>query len=149
MLISDTIERYLDDAATGSTFTGWSGSCASAGTNSSCTVTAIGVTNVGATFFTPPAGGGGGGGGSTTTQYTLQVGRSNPGTVTGTPAGDKTIDCGSTCSAKFNAGTAVTLTATPPAGKTFASWGGACSGTALTCTVTVNSNLSVQANFNK
>ena len=43
----------------------------------------------------------------------------------------------------------MTLTATPPAGKQFVSWGGACAGTANTCTVTVNANLSVQANFSK
>jgi hypothetical protein len=31
----------------------------------------------------------------------------------------------------------------------FVSWGGACSGTSPTCNLTVNSNLSVQANFSK
>ncbi len=125
----------------GSTFLGWTGACA--GTQGSCTVTANGIVNVGATFSAPS-----GGGGATT--FTLSVGRSNTGTVTATPAGtDRALNCGNAYSAKFNSGTAVTLTATPPAGKTFASWGGACSGTALTCTVTVNSSTLVQANFNK
>jgi len=136
-------------------FSGWSGACS--GTQLNCVVTINDAMNVTATFAAPPAGGGGGGGGGGgagggggTTQFTVSVGRSNPGTVTATPAGtDRTLDCGNACSAKFNAGTAVTLTATPPAGKTFASWGGACSGTTPTCSVTVNSNLSVQANFNK
>ena len=52
--------------------------------------------------------------------------RSNTGTVTSDIAG---INCGSTCSAKYNAGTVVTLTATPAAGKTFLGWSNACSGT--------------------
>jgi uncharacterized repeat protein (TIGR02543 family) len=43
----------------------------------------------------------------------------------------------------------VILTATPPAGKQFVSWSGACFGTVNTCTVTVNANLSAQANFSK
>ena len=85
-------------------------------------------------------------------QYTLSIGRSNPGTVTGTPAGnDRAIDCGGNCSAKFTDGTVVTLTAVPPAGKTFANWSGACAaaGTATTCTLPISGNLSVQAVFNK
>ncbi len=137
----------------GSTFLGWTGACI--GTAGSCTVTANGPVNVGATFSTPTAGGGGGGGGGGgttggTTQFTLSVGRSNPGTVIATPNGvDRALNCGNACSAKFNSGTAVALTATPPAGKQFVSWGGACSGTVNTCTVSVNANLSVQANFSK
>jgi hypothetical protein len=57
------------------------------------------------------------------------------------------IKCGGSCSAKFLQGTAVTLTPTPAAGLKFVNWGGACSGTAQSCTVTINSNTSVQANF--
>ncbi len=138
----------------GSTFLGWTGACI--GTAGSCTVTANGGVNIGATFSIPAAGGGGGGGGGGvvvgggTAQFTLSVGRSNTGTVTATPNGaDRALNCGSACSAKFNSGTAVTLTATPPAGKQFVSWGGACAGTASTCTISVNANLSVQANFSK
>jgi hypothetical protein len=117
----------------GLVFTGWSGACS--GTQLTCTVTVKGATQVGATFLP---------------QFTLSAGRSNPGTVSGTPAGnDRSIDCGGNCSAKFTQGTTVTLTATPPAGKTFASWGGACSGTAPTCSVTIAKDTSVQANFNK
>lgn len=131
-------------AGSGSVFTGWTGACA--GTQSSCTVTANGQVNVGAAFAAIPGGGGGGGGGS---KFTLSVGRSNAGTVIATPAGDRTLNCGSTCSAKYNANTAVTLTATAPAGKQFVNWGGACAGTANTCTVTMTGSLSVQANFSK
>lgn len=134
-----------------STFGGWSGACA--GTQSTCTVTINGQVNVGATFALVPRSGGGGGstggGGGTSTQYSLQVGRSNPGTVTATPTGDKAINCGKDCSAKYAAGTSVTLTAVPPAGAAFVGWGGACSGTDPQCVLTMNGAKSVQANFSK
>lgn len=117
----------------GTVFTGWSGACG--GTQLSCTAVISGQTNVTATFKS---------------QYTLSIGRSNPGTVTGTPAGnDRVLDCGGNCSAKFTDGTAVTLIATPPAGKTFVNWGGACSGTAPACTLTIIGDTSVQAVFGK
>ncbi|MSX03178.1 MAG: hypothetical protein F2813_08480 [Actinobacteria bacterium] len=68
---------------------------------------------------------------------------SGPGTVTSTPAG---IDCGSTCSAEFGAGSEVMLTATAASGSTFSGWSGACTGTA-TCTVTVSEAATVTAAF--
>ncbi len=71
----------------------------------------------------------------------------NTGTVTATPAGDRAISCGTACSAHYAPGTAVTLTATPPAGKSFVGWSGACSGAASMCTVTMTSSQSVQATF--
>jgi Divergent InlB B-repeat domain len=131
----------------GNVFSGWSGACA--GTQTTCTVAANGIVRVGATFTVQSSGGGGGGGGTSTT-YTLSIIRDNPGTVTGTPAGvDTTINCGSVCAAKFTSGTAVTLTATPPAGKRFEKWNGDCSGTATTCRVTINKTTSVKAIFSK
>jgi len=51
-----------------------------------------------------------------------------------------------TCSAIYNAGTTVNLTATPVQPTTFGGWGGACSGTAG-CSVLMNSNQSVTASF--
>jgi PASTA domain-containing protein/List-Bact-rpt repeat protein len=49
------------------------------------------------------------------------------GTVSSTPTG---IDCGSTCSATFDAGTSLTLRATPTRGSRFGAWSGAgCYGT--------------------
>jgi List-Bact-rpt repeat protein len=134
----------------GTSFLGWSGACT--GISLTCTVVLKAESAVTATFSTVAGGGGGGGGGggAGTPSYKLSIGRSNAGTVTGTPAGiDATLNCGSTCSAKFAQGAIVTLTATPPVGKTFASWGGACSGTAPTCSLNMIQDTSVQANFNK
>jgi Divergent InlB B-repeat domain len=66
------------------------------------------------------------------------------GSITSSPLG---ISCGATCSAAFNTGTLVTLTATPDATSTFSGWSGAgCSGTG-TCQVTMNQAESVTARF--
>jgi hypothetical protein len=46
-------------------------------------------------------------------------------------------------------GTVVTLTANPVTGARFIGWGGACSGTALTCTVAMSAARSVTATFKK
>lgn len=82
--------------------------------------------------------------------FTLTVSRtgSDPskGTVTSSPAG---INCGTTCSASFGPGTVVTLTARAIANRVFAGWGGACSGTAPTCTVTMDAGKTVSASFNR
>jgi len=154
-------------ANSGSAFTGWSGACA--GTDPGCTVSLDAESSVTASFASVVAGGGGGGGGAGggggggggaagggggavagVTTYTLQVGRSNTGTVTATPDGvDHALDCGSACSAKYASGTAVTLVATPPAGKAFVGWSGACTGAAPQCTVTMTANLSTTAAFSK
>ena len=52
-----------------------------------------------------------------------RVGTGN-GTVTSAPAG---IDCGATCSAPYDHGTEVTLSATPAVGSHFVAWTGDCS----------------------
>jgi len=115
----------------GAIFAGWSGACA--GTQLACITTLNSDATVTATFL--PA-------------YTLSVSRSGKGVVTSNPEG---IGCGvksgGSCSGKFAQGTPVTLTATPDPGSTWAGWGGACSGTALTCTLTISGSTSVQANF--
>lgn len=69
--------------------------------------------------------------------------KAGSGTVSSSPAG---IDCGSTCSASYAGGTPVSLTAPPSAGYAFTSWSGACTGSQA-CSVTMNSNQSVTANF--
>jgi Divergent InlB B-repeat domain len=69
---------------------------------------------------------------------------SGSGSVLSNPAG---INCGSTCSANFAAGTTVTLTATPAAGQLFSSWSGACAGTQPTCTLQLTQVRAAQAVF--
>jgi hypothetical protein len=80
------------------------------------------------------------------TTFTLAVSNrgSGDGTVTSSPSG---INCPDTCTSDFPSGASVTLTETPAAGSTFAGWGGACSGTASTCAVTMTQNRSVSARF--
>lgn len=73
----------------------------------------------------------------------LSVLVSGTGTVTSSPSG---INCGTTCSANFSAGTSVTLTATTIAGWQFTGWTGACTGTGQ-CTVNMASSTSVTATF--
>ncbi|MEM7824972.1 MAG: endo alpha-1,4 polygalactosaminidase [Candidatus Aenigmatarchaeota archaeon] len=80
---------------------------------------------------------------TTPVTYTLTVTKSGSGTITSSPAG---INCGSTCSANFNSGTSVTLTAVPATNYSFSGWSGACTGTG-SCTVTMNANKSVTATF--
>jgi hypothetical protein len=60
---------------------------------------------------------------------------------------DKFISCGSKCSASYNMNSSVTLVASPASGSVFTGWGGACSGTQLTCAVSVNDALNVTASF--
>ena len=84
---------------------------------------------------------------STVQNYALSVARegTGSGTVTSAPAG---INCGSTCSASYAAGTQVTLTAQAASGSSFAGWGGACTGTSSSCSVTMSAARSVTASFN-
>ena len=118
-------------AGTGSTFAGWSGACSGTGI---CSVTMSQARAVTATFNTTPV------------QFTLTVGEAGTGsgTVSSSPSG---ISCPTTCSANYNSGTPVTLTATAGTGSTFAGWSGACSGTG-SCSVTMSAAQSVTAMFN-
>ena len=59
------------------------------------------------------------------------------------------IDCGATCTATLDDGATTTLRARPARGFRFVRWGGACSGKALTCTVTVRGSQDVTATFKK
>ena len=65
------------------------------------------------------------------------------GTVTSSPAG---INCGTTCSARFDPNTTVTLTARPDKGSRFLGWQHGCS-TKTRCTIALNSAQSVTARF--
>ena len=110
-----------------SVFSGWTGACAGV---AECTLTLRGNSAAVATF--------------TRKKHLLTVTRTGPGTVASVPT---RLYCGSTCQDTFDSGTQVTLTATPDAGATFVGWGGVCSGTALTCVVTVSAAHGVSATF--
>lgn len=58
------------------------------------------------------------------------------------------IGCGKHCAESYDQGTSVILTAVPDAVSVFAGWSGACSGTG-TCSVSMTSNRSVTAVFNR
>jgi PKD domain/Divergent InlB B-repeat domain len=111
-----------------STFAGWSGDCSGTG---SCQVTLGEARSVTATF--------------TREDFDLSVSKagSGSGQVSSSPAG---ISCGATCQASFEAGTHVTLSATPAAASRFSGWSGDCVGTG-DCTVTLDQARSVTATF--
>jgi hypothetical protein len=112
----------------GSEFKGWSGACSGTG---SCKVTMSAARSVSAEFALE--------------QHTLSVNKTGSGTITSSPAG---IDCGTTCSAQFAHGTAVTLTASPGPNVATVVWGGCDSEPSPTeCKVTMSAARSVSAEF--
>lgn len=116
-------------AATGSTFTGWSGDCS--GTVTTCNLSMSADHDATATFVTNP-------------DLTVSKGGDGSGTITSDPAG---VDCGSTCTFAFAFGAPVTLTATPAAGSGFSGWSGDCSGGGPTCDLTMSAPHSATAVF--
>lgn len=109
-------------------FTGWSGEgCTGTG---SCVVTMNTAKTVTATFA----------------PNRLTVTTIGGGTITSSSV-SPAITCGSSCSGDYTIGTSVLLTATPSSGYSFSNWAGACSGTALTCTVAMTSAKSATATF--
>jgi hypothetical protein len=116
--------------SSGTIFAGWSGPCQ--GTSVTCSFSLNSDAQLTATFLQ---------------LFTLSVSRNGKGIVTSKPAG---IGCGlggGGCSSKYAQGTTLTLTATPDAGSVWAGWTGACTGTSLTCTLTITKDTSVQASF--
>ena len=75
---------------------------------------------------------------------TLSVNITGMGLVKSQPAA---ISCTTSCAAQIEPGVVLTLTATPAAGQVFTSWAGSCSGTGLSCVVTVDQSLTVTALF--
>ncbi len=116
----------------GSRLASWSGPCSTSTTTVCMLVPPIPATIV-ATFVK-------------TQTLTVAEAGNGTGSVTSTPAG---IYCGVTCSAAFDQGSTVTLTAStrPDDGNVFAGWsGGGCSGTDA-CTVTMDAAKTVTATF--
>ena len=66
------------------------------------------------------------------------------GLVTSSPSG---IDCGATCSAPFDPGTVITLTAAPAAGSLFTGWNGCDTVSGTSCTITLTTSRSITATF--
>ena len=127
--------------AGGSTFTGWSGGAACSG-NGACTLTMDGAQTVSAIFGTAPP---------STVALAVTIAGAGNGTVRSSPPNiECTLTAGATsgtCGASYTIGQAVTLTATPATGSTFAGWSGAgCSGTG-TCAVSLSEARAVTATF--
>jgi phospholipase C len=126
---SGTSVTLTATAGSGFQFSGYSDACS----GTSCQITLASDQSVSATFATTS---------TNSAQVTVNV--SGQGTVTSSPAG---INCPSTCSASFDNGTTVTLTATPASGSTFSGFTGDCSGSTCQLAISNNQNVSVDAAF--
>jgi len=74
----------------------------------------------------------------------VAVTKTGSGTITSLPAG---LSCGANCTTSF-ATASIQLSASPDPGWTFSTWGGACSGSATTCTLSLNAaSTTVTATF--
>lgn len=111
-------------------FVGWSGACTGA---SSCVVTMNQALTVTATF--------------SVATHTLSVVVAGDGVVTSSPAEISCGTSGASCLATYQQGMVVALTATPGAGRVFAGWSGACTGTG-SCIVTMGAARTAAATFN-
>jgi hypothetical protein len=127
---SGTSVTLTATAVAGATFVGWGGSCQ--GADPTCTVTLKSGALVTAQFMRQGV------------PLTVTKSGFGTGTVSSQPAG---ISCGAQCQNGYDAGTSVTLTATADAGSLFLGWGGACSGSAATCTVKMDAATQVDARF--
>ena len=122
--------KLTANPATGYTFQGWSDACGS-GASTSVTL-AIGAADLacGATFVADPA---------PAITYRLNVAVTGGGSVSDNASAGKISGCtatGGACSASYNAGDSVTLTASPDAGHAV-TWSGACAGAGNTASVSM------------
>jgi len=114
--------------AGGFIFVGWGDACA--GRGNPCSLAMNGDRTVSATFGNPAV---------------LTVQPPSNGRITG----DGGISCPGTCTATFNPGEQVSLTAQPsdPTDFAFTGWGGACAGRGNPCNLTMNGDRTVSASF--
>ena len=124
---SPTVVVLTAAAASGSTFTGWSGACTGTGP---CSVTMTAAKAVNANF-------------ASGVMLTVGLVGSGTGVVTSSPAG---ISCGGTCVSGFPPNTIVKLSAAPAAGSGFRGWSGACAGISP-CSITMTQAKTVTATF--
>ena len=101
-----TVVTLITDAASGSTFVGWSGDCDGSGQTTSVTMDTPRTCK--ATFDVSQA------------ILDINLPGNGSGTITSTPPG---IDCPDNCNQAYPIGTVVTLTADPAAGSKFNGWG--------------------------
>ncbi len=128
---TNTTVTLAEAPASGATFVGWGGACT--GASASCTILMNGTKALTATFSQI----------STQKILTVTVGGSGRVSGPGISCGTSTHDC----SNAYNDRAAVTLRATPAKGAVFLGWGGACSGTAPTCALVMDSPKAVSASF--
>lgn len=114
-------------------FQGWEG-CSPGQVVGSCRLTMVSDVTATATYKPRPG------------SITVSLAGDGDGTVT---SSDGAINCASTCSAAYDYGAKVALTAAPAGGSKFAAWGGACTGTSATCVVTASEVSSVVASFDR
>ncbi|MEM4261925.1 MAG: Ig-like domain-containing protein, partial [Candidatus Diapherotrites archaeon] len=114
----------------GSSFGGWSGLCT--GTDLTCTLVVRSSGTITANFNV-----------DSTPTYTLYASKVGEGKIVSSQG----IDCGTDCSETYAQNSVVSITAIPSEGHVFTVWSGDCSGTSNVCTITINSNKNVVANF--
>jgi uncharacterized repeat protein (TIGR02543 family) len=117
-----TVVTLTAAPAANAQFSGWSGACS--GTAATCAVTMNAAQSVTATFALK--------------QFQLSLTAVGTGTISAQPSAANNV---------YTAGTVVGLTAAPGPGYQLSGWSGACSGTATTCSVTMDAAKSVTATF--
>ena len=126
-VFSGTKVSLTATAASGFSFSSWSGCDVSSGPNCTITVTADRIVTAN---FVP--------------NYTLTVAKSGSGSGTVSGTG---LDCGSSCSVSVPSGTLVNLTAVAALYSNFSGWSGCDAFSGPSCTVTITSAKTVTADF--
>lgn len=121
------------NVSAGSTFAGWGGDCAAAGTATTCTLMNItGARDVTATF--------------TLATHTLTVTSPTGGMVRDSTPGS-TINCPGDCTQAYPSGTLVTLDAIPASGYRFGGWSDSACGASPSCSFTMTAARSISATW--